>query len=334
MAKAAGRGLVPGWLTLAALVGFVGWMALMPAAAQTTPPEVDAALAEHVQRLSSGLRCVVCQNQTVADSQAPLAVALRAQVHEQLAAGASDAQVLSFMAERYGDFVLYRPPFKPLTWALWLGPLALLGLGLGWLWLRLRTQAQRPDAATNPEGQLEPAPAAALASVPEAAPEPTPPKSTPPGLAGPNAGQLRTTRWQRVGAWVGVPLLAVALYASVGRPDVLLHTRPPPAATDEVQALLDRAVTLAMQQPQGLAGEPEALIQQALQLAPTHPQALALAGSARLDQGDAAGAIAHWEQLLSQVEAGSELARTIQQSMARAQQVQKKTPDAAPTPRP
>jgi cytochrome c-type biogenesis protein CcmH len=101
----------------------------------------SAQLEERVNRLSSELRCLVCQNQSVADSHAPLALQLKQEVRKQLSAGATDDAVRTFMVERYGDFVLYRPPLKPGTWALWLGPgaLLLLGLAAGWGAVRARS---------------------------------------------------------------------------------------------------------------------------------------------------------------------------------------------------
>jgi cytochrome c-type biogenesis protein CcmH len=89
----------------------------------------DAALDKRVKQLSHELRCLVCQNQTLADSNAPLAVDLRNQIREQLEAGASERDVIDFMVARYGDFVLYRPPFKTGTLLLWLGPFLLLLAG-------------------------------------------------------------------------------------------------------------------------------------------------------------------------------------------------------------
>ncbi len=92
-------------------------------------------LEKRVMDLSSELRCLVCQNQTLADSNAPLAVDLRNTVREQLARGASEREVIDFMTARYGDFVLYRPPFKGTTILLWLGPFLLLAFGI-FLFLR------------------------------------------------------------------------------------------------------------------------------------------------------------------------------------------------------
>jgi cytochrome c-type biogenesis protein CcmH len=97
----------------------------------------DANLEKRVAGLAHELRCLVCQNQTLADSNAPLAVDLRNQIREQLKAGKTERDVLDFMVARYGDFVLYRPPFKASTAALWLGPFLLLVLGAWILYRRL-----------------------------------------------------------------------------------------------------------------------------------------------------------------------------------------------------
>jgi cytochrome c-type biogenesis protein CcmH len=97
----------------------------------------DPALEKRVAGLAHELRCLVCQNQTLAESNAPLAVDLRNQIREQLQGGASEQDVIDFMVARYGDFVLYRPPFKATTLALWLGPFLLLALGIAVLVRRL-----------------------------------------------------------------------------------------------------------------------------------------------------------------------------------------------------
>lgn len=97
----------------------------------------DAALEARVLALAAELRCLVCQNQSLADSHADLAVDLKNQVREQLRAGRSEAEVMTYMTERYGDFVRYRPPFKATTLLLWLGP-GLLLIGGSWaLWRAL-----------------------------------------------------------------------------------------------------------------------------------------------------------------------------------------------------
>lgn len=93
-------------------------------------PADDAELDDRVKELSQQLRCLVCQNETLADSQADLATDLKRQIREQMKAGKSDKEILVFLTDRYGDFVLYRPPVKATTYLLWFGPFILLGGGL------------------------------------------------------------------------------------------------------------------------------------------------------------------------------------------------------------
>ncbi len=100
----------------------------------------DPALEARVNRLSAELRCLVCQNQSLADSHAPLALDLKAQVREQLRGGRSEDEVVAWMTGRYGDFVRYRPPWRPATLLLWLGPLLLAAGGLALLARSLRRQ--------------------------------------------------------------------------------------------------------------------------------------------------------------------------------------------------
>jgi cytochrome c-type biogenesis protein CcmH len=106
----------------------------------------DASLERRAQALEKELRCLVCQNQTLADSNAPLAMDLRNQVREQLAAGKSEREVVDFLVARYGDFVLYRPPLKATTVFLWTGPFLFLALGC-YLLLRVlrRRRVPRPE---------------------------------------------------------------------------------------------------------------------------------------------------------------------------------------------
>ncbi|MEA3194910.1 MAG: cytochrome c-type biosis protein CcmH [Betaproteobacteria bacterium] len=105
----------------------------------------DPALEKRVRDLSSELRCLVCQNQTLADSSAPLAVDLRNQVREQLKSGKSERDVVDFLVARYGDFVLYRPPLKASTVLLWAGPFILLAFGLFLLFLRIKRKVRAPE---------------------------------------------------------------------------------------------------------------------------------------------------------------------------------------------
>lgn len=106
-------------------------VAAMPAGA-VNPDEVldDPVLEERARALSQELRCLVCQNQSIDDSDAGLARDLRIIVRERLVAGDTDTQVLEYLVSKYGDFVLLRPPVKPQTWALWFGPPVLLLLGI------------------------------------------------------------------------------------------------------------------------------------------------------------------------------------------------------------
>ena len=106
----------------------------------------DPATEVRMLRLAAELRCLVCQNQTIADSSAPLAEDLRRQVREMIARGDTDAQIIDFMTQRYGDFVLYRPPLKGTTAALWFGPLVLLVGGLAVFIVVLRRRSRlAPD---------------------------------------------------------------------------------------------------------------------------------------------------------------------------------------------
>jgi len=98
-----------------------------------------------VRHLSEKLRCLVCQNQSLADSNAELAEDLRRQVREQVAAGRSDEQIVGYLVERYGDFVLYEPPFKATTALLWIGPFVLLAAAAATLVIVLRRRRRAPE---------------------------------------------------------------------------------------------------------------------------------------------------------------------------------------------
>jgi cytochrome c-type biogenesis protein CcmH len=99
------------------------------------------------------LRCVVCQNQSISESNAPLAQDLRQEVVSQIKAGKTDSEILDFMVNRYGDFVLYKPPLRPATLVLWIGPFVLLALGigiaLGWMTRRRELRADTSDEAVD-----------------------------------------------------------------------------------------------------------------------------------------------------------------------------------------
>ena len=107
----------------------------------TNNPELE----QRMLHLSSELRCLVCQNQTLADSNAQLALDLKKELREKLAAGMTDQQAIDFMVQRYGDFVLYKPRLQPATWLLWFGPFLILLGGLAFLLFKIR-QRQTEDA--------------------------------------------------------------------------------------------------------------------------------------------------------------------------------------------
>lgn len=111
----------------------------------------ESALDQRVDSLAHELRCLVCQNQSLAESAAPLAVDLRQQIREQLERGASEQDVIDYMVARYGDFVLYRPPLKATTIALWLGPFALAIGGAILLVRRVRRRREPERALTEAE---------------------------------------------------------------------------------------------------------------------------------------------------------------------------------------
>jgi cytochrome c-type biogenesis protein CcmH len=106
------------------------------------PSTEDPILEDRVMNLARELRCLVCQNETLADSRADLAVDLRNQIREQMKAGKSDKEIVAFLTERYGKFILFRPPVDPTTYLLWFGPFVLL---LGGLLLLFRYVKQRRE---------------------------------------------------------------------------------------------------------------------------------------------------------------------------------------------
>lgn len=113
-------------LTLLLLLSCLTFIAIAKEAqSMSDDPQLD----KRVMTLAQQLRCLVCQNETLADSQADLAADLRRQIREQMKAGKSDKEIIAFLTDRYGDFVLYRPPVKPVTYLLWFGPFILLAGG-------------------------------------------------------------------------------------------------------------------------------------------------------------------------------------------------------------
>ena len=131
-----------------AVFGLILLSAAGPAlsAKEAQPSAADSVLEERVMKLSRELRCLVCQNETLADSRADLAEDLRTQIREQMKAGKSDKEIISYLTTRYGKFILYNPPVDPTTYLLWFGPFVLL---LGGLLLLFRYVKQRSTLITD-----------------------------------------------------------------------------------------------------------------------------------------------------------------------------------------
>jgi cytochrome c-type biogenesis protein CcmH len=123
----------------AGIVSLILYALILPVNA-LTPDELipDPALEGRARAISAELRCLVCQNQTIDDSDAPLARDLRALVRQYILAGQSDAEIIAAVTERYGDFVLFRPRLSPQNYFLWFGPFLLFAIGLFTLWRILR----------------------------------------------------------------------------------------------------------------------------------------------------------------------------------------------------
>jgi|GEM_PF-495107 len=127
-------------------LGALGWLLLLAAmlislsvhANEAALNAEDPVIEARLIKMAEDLRCLVCQNESLAGSNAELAQDLRREVRAQMKAGKSDQEVIAYLTDRYGDFVLYRPPFKPVTYLLWLGPLLFLGIGAGIWYLTLK----------------------------------------------------------------------------------------------------------------------------------------------------------------------------------------------------
>ena len=123
-------------------------------ATKMDPPATDIAFDARIRKLEGELRCLVCQNQTLADSNAELAGDLRREVRTLAAAGKSDDEIKAYLVARYGEFVLYNPPVMTTTWLLWGGPFALLICG-GLLWVSVSSRRERSVAAAPPEVEAQ-----------------------------------------------------------------------------------------------------------------------------------------------------------------------------------
>ena len=339
---------------IALLLALSAW-----AASASTAASTDPALDERVQRVTTELRCPVCQNQTIADSHAELAVQLRNEVRQQLSQGATEAQVRDFMVERYGDFVLYRPPVNLQTGLLWGGPAILLLIALGVLGLHIRHRqrdlALSPDPAWA-EAEIQPDSAPPAASVVR-------PADPSPATAAINATDDTSRMHVALTGLLVIWLTATGLYALFGNPAVLNDSAAPatsavsvaPAAPTEDPAVwLQKARTLAEQgdfaaavsayqkrlslaapdadlltdyavalglaaNPPSLSGPPEAALTQALELNPRHVQALALSARAAQERNDHARTQALWQRLLAVLPPGDPMRAEIEAQLARSQ---------------
>jgi cytochrome c-type biogenesis protein CcmH len=332
---------------IALLLALSAW-----AASASTATSTDPALDERVQRVTTELRCPVCQNQTIADSHAELAVQLRNEVRQQLSQGATEAQVRDFMVERYGDFVLYRPPVNLQTGLLWGGPAILLLIALGVLGLHIRHRQR--DLALSPDYAWADAWADA-----EPQPDPAPPAASIARLADPAPAATDDTSRIHL-ALTGllvIWLTATGLYALFGNPAVLNDSAAPAASaastapTEDPAVWLQKARTLAEQgdfaaavsayqkrlslaapdadlltdyavalglaaNPPSLSGPPEAALAQALELNPRHIQALALSARAALERNDPARTVALWQRLLAVLPPGDPMRAEIEARLA------------------
>ena len=119
------------------------WLPLSAWSGEAKPMADDPVLEQRMTELSENLRCLVCQNESLASSRADLAQDLRQEIREQLRSGKDNDQVISYLTQRYGDFVLYNPPMKPKTWLLWFGPFALLLGGVAGLYIYIKRRARQ-----------------------------------------------------------------------------------------------------------------------------------------------------------------------------------------------
>ncbi len=151
-------------MRLASLVLVVG-LGLLPMLARAVEPDEildDPALEARARAISANVRCVVCQNEPIDTSNAGIARDLRILIRERLKAGDTDQEVLDFLVARYGDFVLFKPPFKPETWALWLAPFVIFAAGAAGIVVMLRRTGQRGTAGPD---RLDPAEEEKLARI-------------------------------------------------------------------------------------------------------------------------------------------------------------------------
>jgi len=312
-------------------------------AGEAQPLAQNPVVETRLNAISENLRCLVCQNETLAASRSDLAEDLRREVRHLIEAGKSDNEIIEFLVSRYGDYVLYNPPFKATTVLLWLGPFALLAGGIVGLILFLRKRSR--------QGLVDEDDATSVAET-----------ITPTAATG---GQRSAGRWLVVLMLVVIPVGGALVYLKVGNPAALDPARvkgdPDPevmvarlaakleANPDDAQGwqLLARAY-LVMNRPadavkaynrilpvikknpdlmgdyvEALAGSGDMVgartwVNKALQLDAKNPKILFLAGGLAFEQGNFPEAIRYWEKSLKLVEPNSKEAQFIQENIAEA----------------
>lgn len=142
-----GRGVAAAWLLALSL----GWCALPAALAGEAQPLLDPALEARIKNLEEELRCLVCQGQSIAESDSGFAQDVRREIESMMRAGRSDREIVDFLVQRYGDFILFRPPVKSTTALLWAGPLVLLAIGGAIAIVLIRRQRRAPRQELSAE---------------------------------------------------------------------------------------------------------------------------------------------------------------------------------------
>lgn len=332
--------------------GLIALLAAITLHATAAAPLSDAALDARVHALSQQLRCLVCQNQTLAESNAELAVDLRQQIRAQVAHGASDEAIKTWLVQRYGDFVLYDPPFAPITWLLWIGPFALLAAVAIWLWRHHRNtrgtraaslaelRRPRPDDPIAPGRPRSPwttatlcvmlPPAAAMLYLHLGNPAALVPGGDAHTLSGdahtPDISQIESmvdqlarklqAEPQDAGGWI----MLARSYTVLERFDdaAAAFARAVALAPHEAAVRSEYADVLASLNGGSLQGPALEQIRAALAADPDDPKALALAASAAAQRGDAREAIAFWEHLYRLLPPDSQTATRVAANLAAA----------------
>jgi cytochrome c-type biogenesis protein CcmH len=143
-----GRGVVASWL----LAGLLGASCALPSAlAGEAQPLLDPALEARIKHLEEELRCLVCQGQSIAESDSGFAQDIRREIESMMRAGKSDPEIIDFLVQRYGDFILFRPPVKSTTALLWAGPLVLLAIGGAFAVVLVMRQRRAPRQELSAE---------------------------------------------------------------------------------------------------------------------------------------------------------------------------------------